>query len=106
MSEAGKIVCEESLDLSTVAALHAHLLLALAGEAGVEVVASAVERVDTANLQILCAAARDLRAAGRAFRLTSPSAPFLLAARRLGVAAVLDLQPVPSPVAPAGPSRP
>ena len=107
MSEAGKIICEEVLDLSTVAALRAQLLLALAGAADVEIVASAVERVDTANLQILCAAARELRAAGRPFRLAAPSAAFLLAARRLGVAAVLDLEAVPPAAALApGPTRP
>ena len=95
------MVCEGTLDLGAVEELRTRLLAAIASGTGVEVVASSVERVDTANLQVLCAVARDLRAQGRPFRLTDASAPLQLAARRLGVGTLLGLEAVSVPGASA-----
>jgi anti-anti-sigma regulatory factor len=106
------IVCEEVLDLSTVAGLHDRLRVAIAqgrdghGDGDVVVQAHLIERIDTANLQLLCAAARELRVKGRALRLVDASAPLALAARRLGLTKALGLEPAAGSAPPAGATPP
>jgi anti-anti-sigma regulatory factor len=85
------VTCEDILDLAAAETLHTRLLAAVAAGGDVELHAAAVERIDTANLQLLCATARDLRALGRTLRVTEPSPPLLLAARRLGLTVALGL---------------
>ena len=93
------VVCDDVLDLSSVEALHAHLLAAVAAGGDVELRAGAVERIDTANLQLFCATARALQAVGRGLRVIEPSLPLLLAARRLGLTGALGLdRDAPSPI--------
>jgi len=99
------ITCEGVLDLSTAEDLRARLRAAVTRGAEVELLASGVQQIDTASLQLLCAAARELAAQGRPLRVTGASPPFLLAARRLGLAGVLGLDALlpgdrPSPGAP------
>lgn len=96
------ITCEEVLDLSTAEGLRARLLGAVARGAEVELLASGVERIDTASLQLLCAAARELTARGRSLRVMDASPTFLQAARRLGLAAALGLGAL-SPIDPPNP---
>jgi len=97
------VTCDEVLDLSAVESLRAQLLAALARGGDLEIHAAAVRQIDTANLQLLCAAVRDVRARGRSVLFTEPSPPLVLAARRLGLAGVLGLDA--SPPSPP-PSRP
>ncbi|MBS0395986.1 MAG: hypothetical protein JSR54_15295, partial [Proteobacteria bacterium] len=47
--------------------------------------------IDTAGIQVLLAAGRTAAAHGRALRWSSPSAPLVEAAGRLGVAGLLGL---------------
>ena len=54
--------------------------------------AAAVQRVDTAALQLLAAFIRDRRLAGRAVRWQAPSAALAGAARLLGMGPMLQLE--------------
>jgi anti-anti-sigma regulatory factor len=94
------MTCEEILDLPAAERLHEELLGAAArgAEAELEITADAVLRVSTAALQVLCAAIRDARTQGRALRLVRPSAALRDAARRLGLTAALELDPLDQPV--------
>ncbi len=85
------VTCDEVLDLSAAESLRARLLVAVARGEDLEIQAAAVRQIDTANLQLLCAAARDLRARGRDLTITEPSPALLQAARRLGLTAALGL---------------
>ena len=93
------VTCDEVLDLSAAESLRARLLSALARGEDLEIQAGAVRQIDTANLQLLCAAARDLRARERSLIITEPSPALLQAARRLGLAGVLGLDPAPAAAA-------
>lgn len=95
------VTCDEVLDLSAAESLRARLLSALARGEDLELQAGPVRQIDTANLQLLCAAARDLRAHGRNLIITDPSPALLLAARRLGLSGVLGLDAAPVADAPA-----
>jgi len=90
------VTCDEVLDLSAAESLRAQLLAGLARGGDLEIQAAAVRQIDTASLQLLCAAARDLRARGRSLQITEPSPPLLLAARRLGLTGVLGLDAAPA----------
>jgi anti-anti-sigma regulatory factor len=89
------VTCDEVLDLSAAESLRAQLLAALSRGGDLEIQAAAVRQIDTANLQLLCAAARDLRAHGRTFVIAEPTPALLAAARRLGLSAALGLEAVP-----------
>jgi ABC-type transporter Mla MlaB component len=68
---------------------------------------AAVERVETASLQVLCAFVTGRRAAGRAVRWQGESAALTQAAQLSGLAALLDLHGVVSPevAQPGAPAR-
>ena len=69
-----------------------HALCALAAHpAPVVLDAAAVQRVDTAALQLLAAFVRDRRLAGRAVCWQTPSAALETAARLLGMSSMLQL---------------
>ncbi len=87
------VTCDEVLDLSAAESLRARLLSALGRGEDLEIQAAAIRQIDTANLQLLCAAARDLRARERSLIITEPSPALLQAARRLGLCTVLGLPP-------------
>jgi anti-anti-sigma regulatory factor len=95
------VTCDEVLDLSAAESLRAQLLAAVARGGDLEIQAAAVRQIDTANLQLLCAAARDLRARGRNVLITEPSPTLVLAARRLGLTGVLGLDAAATPSPPA-----
>ncbi len=68
-------------------------LVALTPCAGpVTLAAGAVERIDTAALQVLAAFVRDRRLAGRSVHWDSPSTTLIAAARRLGLSTLLQLE--------------
>ncbi len=98
------VTCDEVLDLSAAESLRARLLSALARGGDLEIQAAAVRQIDTANLQLLCAAARELRARGRRVTITEASQPLVLAARRLGLAGVLGLDAAPATMPPHAPA--
>ncbi len=98
------VTCDEVLDLTAAESLRGRLLEALARGGDVEVQAGAVRQIDTANLQLLCAAARELRARGSGILITAPTAPLLAAARRLGLTAVLGLEAPPAAQPPPAPT--
>jgi anti-anti-sigma regulatory factor len=91
------LTCDEVLDLSAAESLRAQLVAALARGPALEIQAAAIRQIDTANLQLLCAAARELRARGGSMLINEPSAPLVLAARRLGLSSVLGLDVSASP---------
>jgi anti-anti-sigma regulatory factor len=101
------VTCDDVLDLSAAESMRERLLAAVRGGGevdvlvDVQVVAAAVRQIDTANLQLLCAAARELSAQGRALRIFEPSLPFVTAARRLGLADLLGVQGVDDHALPA-----
>lgn len=76
------------LSIAHLEPLRAELALAAATAAPIVLSAAAVERVDTAALQLLCA----LVVAGHAVQWQSPSARLVQAAELLGVIAHLGLQ--------------
>ena len=87
------VVCPAVLDHAYAPDLRDGLLRAMADGGDVEVLADAVTQADTANLQVLCAAALDLGRSGRTLRLETPSAALLRVIERLGLAAVLGVTP-------------
>jgi anti-anti-sigma regulatory factor len=89
----GAVVCPAVLDHAYAPDLRDALLRAMADGGDVEVLADAVTQADTANLQVLCAAALDLGRSGRTLRLVTPSAPLIRVIERLGLAAVLGVTP-------------
>jgi len=97
------VTCDEVLDLSAAESLRARLLAALGCGEDLEIQAAAVRQIDTANLQLLCAAARDQRARGRNVTITEPSPALLQAAQRLGLTAVLGLDAAAAAAAPVAP---
>jgi anti-anti-sigma regulatory factor len=90
------VTCDEVLDLSAAESLRAQLLAALSRGGDLEIQAAAVRQIDTANLQLLCAAAHELRARGHTLVIAEPTPPLLAAARRLGLSAALGLEAVPA----------
>jgi anti-anti-sigma regulatory factor len=98
------LTCDEVLDLSAAESLRAQLLAALASGEDLEIQAAAVRQIDTANLQLLCAAALDLRARERNLIIVEPSSALLQAARRLGLSGVLGLDAALAAAAPVVPA--
>ena len=82
------VVCPAVLDLAYAPELKEVLLSAIAEGGDVEVRAEAVTHADTANLQVLCAAAAELARAGRTLTV-EPSEALVRVARRLGLVSVL-----------------
>jgi ABC-type transporter Mla MlaB component len=80
-----------STTLRDVTALQAELAERLDDTGTVQIDASAVQRIDTATLQLLAAFVRDLRADARLVEWTECSAALLRAAHALGLTSALDL---------------
>ncbi len=74
-----------------VAELRGRLLEHLGAEDGLRVDASAVERIDTAGLQLLTAFVRDRKAAGRTTQWSERSAAFEAAVSRLALHRLLAI---------------
>jgi len=86
MSEA--LLLPAVLDLTCAETLHDDLQACMT-RGNVRVDGSAVERVGTACLQLLAAAAVTVRAQGREFNLLTPSEPLLHAVRDVGLSSLL-----------------
>jgi anti-anti-sigma regulatory factor len=80
-----------STSLRDVTALQAELAERLDDSGSVQIDASAVERIDTATVQLLAAFVRDLRADARLVEWTDCSAVLRRAAHSLGLAVALEL---------------
>jgi len=80
-----------SATLRTVTVLQTELAERLDDSGTVQIDGSAVERIDTATLQLLAAFVRDLRADARGVDWIGCSAVLRRAAHSLGLAAALDL---------------
>jgi anti-anti-sigma regulatory factor len=80
-----------STTLRNVTAFQAELAERLDDSGTVQIDASAVERIDTATLQLLAAFVRDLRADARVVEWTDCSAVLRRAAQSLGLTSALDL---------------
>jgi ABC-type transporter Mla MlaB component len=80
-----------STTLRDVTAFQAELAERLDDSGIVQIDASAVQRIDTATLQLLAAFVRDLRADARLVEWTECSAALRRAAHSLGLASALDL---------------
>jgi len=89
----GPLVCPAVLDLASASWLRDEVLRVMSASPGlaVEIDAGAVTQIDTANVQILLAARRELERQGGTLTVRSPSAAVLRVATRLGLAAALDL---------------
>ena len=86
---AGTIICPPVLDLAYAPELKAALLRALSDGGDVQVRAHAVTHVDTASLQLLCAAALEVARSGHTLTIAEPSEALTRIARRLGLVTVL-----------------
>lgn len=86
-----ELVCSESCDISIANDLHQSLNTVLEQGQSVVLDMSAVERADTAVLQIICAFVQDARAAGIEISWKEPSLAFNNAVACLGLADVLDM---------------
>jgi anti-anti-sigma regulatory factor len=75
--------------IASAPSLRASLLKRLADPANVQIDASAVQRIDTASLQVLGAFAHDRRAAGRASEWRGVPAGMTDVARLLGLTSIL-----------------
>jgi anti-anti-sigma regulatory factor len=80
-----------STSLRNVTAFQAELAERLDESGTVRIDAGAVERIDTATLQLLAAFVRDLRVDARAVEWVACSTVLRRAARSLGLAGALDL---------------
>jgi anti-anti-sigma regulatory factor len=80
-----------STTLRDVTTFQAELAERLDDTGMVQIDASAVQRIDTATLQLLAAFVRDLRADGRLVEWIECSAALRRAAHSLGLAGALDL---------------
>lgn len=92
--EVGKqdVTLAESLDISTVRNLHAELKAALGGGDAVSLNGSAVERVDTAALQVLAAMFIDADGRQSRLELRSPSEALIRSASLLGIDEYIGLK--------------
>ncbi len=102
------VVCADSLDISRVADLRQELLQALASDGPVVLDAAAVERADTAALQLLLAFFNEARGRGVVARWQAPSPALCRAAADLGLVAGLGLaecNPGPGPGPGTSPSH-
>lgn len=92
MADVTRIQLEKVSDISKVEQLHEALEACLGASAGVEIDASAVERIDTSTLQLLAAFFRTAPTHHLEVRITQPSTSFGESVRLTGLGGVLDLQ--------------
>ena len=86
-----QLICDDVLDISGVAELRAQLLAALELGESFCVDASAVERIDTAALQVFTAFFQDAASRQMSVQWQSPSAALCRAAGLLGLSSLLNL---------------
>lgn len=86
------ITCPNSLDISMVAEFSNELRTALDAKQDIQFQANAIERADTAALQLLCAFFLDAQADGLNVDWLEPSDALVGAANQLGLATHLSLK--------------
>ncbi len=86
------IVCDEMMDISIVGELRALLLEALDAKQAVTLDGAAVERADTAVLQVLVAFFQDARSQNITVQWSSASEALTRSAELLGITDILDLK--------------
>jgi anti-anti-sigma regulatory factor len=89
-----QFILPASLDLTGAETLQSAMQALICQDAPLTIDASLVERAGTPGLQVLVASAAAARLRGLPFNLATPSAALLAAARDLGLAAALGLEPV------------
>ena len=90
-SEKTVITCPASLDISVVTDFSAELKVALDSKQDIQLQAAAIERADTAALQLLCAFFLDAQAEGLNVEWLNSSDALVGAARQIGLAGHLCL---------------
>ena len=81
--------CGDTLTIAQAADLHQQLRQAMEASSTVEVVADKIEKVDTAGLQLIIAALREIEKAGGHMVWKQPSPVLLDAANTLGMTSSL-----------------
>jgi anti-anti-sigma regulatory factor len=97
--DGGLLTLPEHMDIRTAPLVHEAMCTALRTAAGLHIDGHTVQRVDGAGLQLLCALFLTARRRGFAVSWRSTSTPLIVAARVLGVEALLGVdgpQPVRS----------
>lgn len=92
MADISRIQLDRISDISRVEQLHEKLETLLSEGNGVEINASAVERIDTASLQLLTAFVRTVAKHHIDIRIIQPSASFTDTVRLMGLENALALQ--------------
>ena len=87
----GAVALRAQLTISEAPAVQRELVDACAGDGPLTLDGAAVERIDTAGLQLLVALAKSAGVAGRTLRWTACSPALAQAAQRLGLARALQL---------------
>jgi ABC-type transporter Mla MlaB component len=87
------VSCGELLEISKAQELYNILKQSLESALPIDIDASAVERVDAAVLQLLCAYMRDASACGKDVRWRKPAEAFIASARLLRLDDLLALIP-------------
>lgn len=83
--------CGEALDIAHAAALQARLEKSLQKSSTIELKADAVEKVDTAGLQLIVAVKKEAQASGGNIIWKKPSEKLLTSAKSLGLSQHLGL---------------
>ena len=91
MAEVTKITLEKNSDISKVEKLHEQLEALLDAANGVDIDASAVERIDTCSLQVLVSFINTMSKLHLDARLVTPSNYFVDTARLMGLSEHLNL---------------
>ena len=91
MADKSSFSCGEHVDISQAIQLHQRLKRCVAKDVTVELKADKIQKADTAGLQLLLAAVKDLHEAGNEVCWRKPSEAFISAAETLGMSQALKL---------------
>ena len=83
--------CGDALDIANAASLQARFEKSLQKSSTIELKADAVEKVDTAGLQLIVAVQNEARASGGQILWKKPSDKLIASAKSLGLATHLGL---------------
>ncbi len=83
--------CGEALDIVHAVALQNRLLKSLEKSSVIELKADAVQKADSAGLQLMAVLAREVEKTGGRLIWKKPSEPLITAARQLGMDTALGL---------------
>lgn len=83
--------CGEALTIAKSAELHEKLNEALAESSSIELLASSVEKVDTAGLQLIASLSRELERVNGSITWKNPSDVLVQAAKTLGLTSYIAI---------------